>query len=200
MNDERMEEIHEQGTKVRFVDERRNGGISSTSRMRKHSCFYFKVPEAQPDQYLTILAKPLFLPLSSPPSPPLEKKKPLTLPRACLTLLYGQPDSYTTSTIERYDIMGQAQEDMATAIFDIAHQFLASFDSVVAEHEESVLTRSFTPKDAVGNSGSQRRPSFDFLGLHISSMVIELLEMILRNVQRSSQLLVKRFVGNSETA
>ena len=113
------------------------------------------------------------------------------------------------------DIMGHAQENMATAIFDITHQCLDSFDGIVAQHgesDDSILTRSFVPGE-VATSEGQQRSSCDFLGLRnsflfwidytgalslmnssldarlggladISAMVIELLEMILRNLQR----------------
>jgi len=109
--------------------------------------------------------------------------------------------------------MGQAQEDMATAIFDITYQCLVSFDLIVAQHDETILTRSIGSNDAATTSDSQKRPSRDFLGLRnsflfwidytgalslmtssldarlrgladISTMVIELLEMILRNLHR----------------
>src|SRR6266536_308513 len=158
-------------------------------------------------------------PFHSPSSPPsycttrtLSPAK--TAPIACLWPASPcSPRSNTTSTINRRDIMGQAQEDMATAIFDITHQSLVSFDRVVAKHDESILTRSFVPGDAVTTSNSQKRSSCDFLGLRnsflfwidytgalslmnssldarlrgladISAMVIELLEMILRNLHR----------------
>jgi hypothetical protein len=109
--------------------------------------------------------------------------------------------------------MGQAQEDIETAIFDITHQCLVSFDLIVAQHDETILTRLSRLRDAATTSDSQKRPSGDFLGLRnsfllwidyngalslmtssldarlrdlvdISTMKIEMLEMILRNLHR----------------
>lgn len=110
--------------------------------------------------------------------------------------------------------MDETQGDMATAIFDIAHQCLDCFDRVVENHDKSFLTHSLNPGDGTTASRTQRLSSFDFLGLRnsflfwidytgalslmdsslderlrgltdISAMVIELLEMILRNLHRS---------------
>lgn len=109
--------------------------------------------------------------------------------------------------------MSQVQEDMATLIFDIAHECLDSFDRVVAENDEALLTRSFAPVNTGSIPDSRRRSSFDFLGLRnsflfwadytgalslmnssldarlsgftdVSDMVAELLEMILRNLHQ----------------
>lgn len=103
---------------------------------------------------------------------------------------------------------------MATAIFDIAHHCLDCFDRVVENHDKSFLTHSLNPGDGTTASTTQRLSSFDFLGLRnsflfwidytgalssmdsslderlrgltdISATVIELLEMILRNLHRS---------------
>jgi hypothetical protein len=116
--------------------------------------------------------------------------------------------------------MSQTQEDMATAIFDITHQCLSSFDGVVAQQDETILTHSFVPGDAVTTSDSQNCSSRDFLGLRnsflfwidytgalslmdssldarlqgladISTMVIELLDMILRNLHRGEFAFIK---------
>jgi hypothetical protein len=109
--------------------------------------------------------------------------------------------------------MSQLQGAVATAIFDITYQCLDAFDQVVAHQDESVLTHSFIPNDGLESSVNRNRSSCDFLGLRnsflfwidytgalslkdssldarlqgledISSMVIELLEMMLRNLQR----------------
>lgn len=109
--------------------------------------------------------------------------------------------------------MTQTEEDMATAIFDITHQCLETFNQIVAKHDESILTRLFTPGDDASSRKGRSHSSRDFLGLRnsllfwidytgalslmdssldarlrgltdISSMVTELLEMILRNLQR----------------
>ena len=109
--------------------------------------------------------------------------------------------------------MAQTGKDMATTIFDIAHQCLDSFEQLAAKQDESILTHPFVPGDGNGTSKSGSHSSRDFLGLRnsfsfwidytgalslmdssldtrlrgltdISSMVIELLEMVLRNLQR----------------
>lgn len=109
--------------------------------------------------------------------------------------------------------MAQATEDIATTIFDITHQCLEVFDRVATERDESILARSFVPGDDAVGSKSRNHSSRDFLGLRnsfsfwidytgalslmdssldtrlqgltdISSMVIELLEMVLRNLRR----------------
>ncbi|KPM34128.1 hypothetical protein AK830_g12444 [Neonectria ditissima] len=51
--------------------------------------------------------------------------------------------------------MGQTQEDMATAIFDITRQCLDSFDRVVVKHNESILNHLFIPGDDPPTSNSQ---------------------------------------------
>lgn len=110
-------------------------------------------------------------------------------------------------------IMSQTGEDMATAIFDIAHQCLDSFNRIATNQDESSLARLFVPDDGTDSSRSRSHSSRDFLGLRnsfslwidytgalslmdssldtrlrglpdISSLVIELLEMVLRNLQR----------------
>lgn len=104
-------------------------------------------------------------------------------------------------------------EDEATAIFNITYQCFETFSQVAAKHDEWILTRLFTPHDDAPGHKSRSNPSRDFLGLRnsfsfwidytgalslmdssldarlrgltdISSMVIELLEMILRNLRR----------------
>lgn len=117
----------------------------------------------------------------------------------------SSPLSNITSTI-----MGQMQEDMSTAMFDITQQCFDLFDLAVAQHDEAILTHSFVPATT---SDNQTRSSCDFLGLRnsflfwvdytgalslmnssldailrgsadIFALVIELLEMILRNLHR----------------
>jgi len=115
-----------------------------------------------------------------------------------------------------YDIMDGTQEEVSTAIFDVTHTCLQTFDQVVADSDESALTQPLDPSDGTINTiGSKNRKlsSYDFLGLRnsflfwidytgalslmsssldarlqglddISAMVIELLQMILRNLQR----------------
>lgn len=103
---------------------------------------------------------------------------------------------------------------MATAIFDITYQCLDSFERIAAQQGELLLTHPFIPGDNTQDSPKNgSHSSRDFLGLHnsfsfwidytgalslmdssldtrlkgltnISSMVIELLEMVLRNLQR----------------
>lgn len=109
--------------------------------------------------------------------------------------------------------MSQPQDDVITVIFDITHQCLVSFDQIVAKYDESILTHSLIPGDAVRALDTKKRSSCDFLGLRnsflfwidytgalslldssldarlrgfadISAIVAELLEMILRNLQR----------------
>ncbi|SPN98625.1 uncharacterized protein DNG_01670 [Cephalotrichum gorgonifer] len=109
--------------------------------------------------------------------------------------------------------MAQTGDGPATAIFDIAHQCLASFDRIVETGQDGpLLTRRFGLGNGTGRSGGKPQ-SCDFLGLRysflywvdytgalslidssldarlrglaeISSMVIELLEMVLRNLRR----------------
>ena len=104
---------------------------------------------------------------------------------------------------------------MTTPIFDIAHQCLAAFNRAVAEHDESLLEHRVALGDApeISDKQKQNRSSADFLGIHngflhwighsgalsldssldaklhglsdVSAMVIELLEMVLRNLHRS---------------
>ncbi|EXA53638.1 hypothetical protein FOVG_01376 [Fusarium oxysporum f. sp. pisi HDV247] len=119
--------------------------------------------------------------------------------------------------------MAQTGEDMATAIFDIAHQCLDSFEQIAAKQDESILTLPFASGDGPECSKSRSPSSRDFLGLRnsfsfwvdytgalslmdssldtrlrgltdIFCMVMELLEMILRNLQRLS-----RYVGQPST-
>lgn len=100
----------------------------------------------------------------------------------------------------------------ATAIFDATHKGLSSFDRIAAKYDESILVLPFIPDDSL-SSKSRDSSSRDFLGLRnsflswidyigalssmdssldrrlqrqkdISFMVIELLEMIVRNLQR----------------
>jgi len=112
--------------------------------------------------------------------------------------------------------MDGTQEEVSTAIFDVTHTCLQTFDQVVADSDESALTQPLDPSDGTINTiGSKNRKlsSYDFLGLRnsflfwidytgalslmsssldarlqglddISAMVIELLQMILRNLQR----------------
>lgn len=116
--------------------------------------------------------------------------------------------------INSCNIMDKAREAMATAIFDVTYQCLVSFDQIKTRHDESLLSRSIALIDAPSTSDNQKRSSCDFLGLRnsflfwidytgalslmdssldarlrgladISAMVIELLEMILRNLHRS---------------
>ncbi|KAH8735575.1 hypothetical protein BGZ61DRAFT_471993 [Ilyonectria robusta] len=108
--------------------------------------------------------------------------------------------------------MDPSQEDNATAIFDVTHQCLDSFDRVQAKHSESIPTHSFFLGDASATSERQHHSSCDSLGIlnsfwnwvdstdalslkdssldarlrgsaGVSTMVIELLEIILRNLQ-----------------
>ncbi|PHH62955.1 hypothetical protein CDD81_6380 [Ophiocordyceps australis] len=109
--------------------------------------------------------------------------------------------------------MDQVQENTPTAIFDITHQCLEFFDRIIAEYHESFVTQSFVPGDDAVVSDARKPSSFDFLGLRnsflfwvdytgalslmdssldarlrglkdVSGMVLELLEMILRNLHR----------------
>jgi hypothetical protein len=102
---------------------------------------------------------------------------------------------------------------MATAIFDITLQCLNFFDAIVSKQDESILTHPFALGDGANHPKSKNRTSRDFLGIRnsfsfwidytgalslmdssldtrlhgltdISSMVIELLEMVERNLQR----------------
>jgi hypothetical protein len=117
----------------------------------------------------------------------------------------------TLFTARHKEVMSQMQEVITTAIFDITHQCRVSFDQVVTQHDEPILTHSFIPND--GLLASNNRSSCDFIGLRnsflfwidytgalsltdssldarlqgledIPSMVIELLEMMLRNLKR----------------
>ncbi|WXC58102.1 hypothetical protein SNK03_004001 [Fusarium graminearum] len=98
-------------------------------------------------------------------------------------------------------------------LFDIAHQCLISFDRVAASHDAALLTRSLKPDDTTKIGRRNVRTTFDFLGLknsfsfwihktgalslgkssldqrlhgleNVSSMIVELLEMILENLHR----------------
>ncbi|KAH8587086.1 hypothetical protein B0O99DRAFT_527429 [Bisporella sp. PMI_857] len=109
--------------------------------------------------------------------------------------------------------MDQATEHMATAIFDITYQCLVTFDKIVAQNDETTLTHSFDLGDTA-TPQSRKRSSCDFLGIRnsflfwidytgalslmnssldarlrgladITSTVIELLEMVSRNLNRS---------------
>ncbi|KAI3322336.1 hypothetical protein HD806DRAFT_122479 [Xylariaceae sp. AK1471] len=123
--------------------------------------------------------------------------------------------------------MAQTREELATAIFDITHQCLDSFNQIVAKQDESLLTRPFVPGDGTDSSRNRSHSSRDFLGLRnsfsfwidftgalslmdssldtrlrgltdISSMVIELLEMILRNLQRLDRQVGGPLIGSSD--
>ena len=109
--------------------------------------------------------------------------------------------------------MAQIGEDSATTIFDVAQQCLESFERIAAKQNESILTSPFVPVDGTDISKSRSHSSRDFLGLHnsfsfwidytgalslmdssldtrlrglteITTVVIELLEMVLRNLKR----------------
>ena len=109
--------------------------------------------------------------------------------------------------------MDQMEDGTTVAIFDITHQCFESFDRIAAQYDESVLERSFVPGDVLQRQKNKSHSSRDFLGLRnsfsywidytgalslkdssldtrlrgftdISAMVVELLEMILRNLQR----------------
>ncbi|KAB5583631.1 hypothetical protein GE09DRAFT_1248057 [Coniochaeta sp. 2T2.1] len=110
--------------------------------------------------------------------------------------------------------MDKTHDDASTAIFDVAHACLEAFDRVVAEHDDVLLSHSFISGKAGDDVDNRRRnSSCDFLGLRnsflfwidytgalslmsssldsrlrgladISAMVIELLEMVLRNLHR----------------
>ncbi|KAK4195219.1 ankyrin repeat-containing domain protein [Triangularia verruculosa] len=106
-----------------------------------------------------------------------------------------------------------SKEDVSTAIFDITHTCLQSFDQIVANYDDSMLTKPMVSSDDTTVGRSQKQSTYDFLGLRnsflfwidytgalslmsssldarlqgledISAMVVELLEMILRNLQR----------------
>lgn len=121
--------------------------------------------------------------------------------------------------------MDGAQDDISTTIFDITHACVESFDRVVAEYDESFLTQPFAPDDATATTSSRRRSTYGFLGLRdrfwlfwidyngalslmssspdarsqgltdMSDMVMELLEMILRNLHRSEFVVVSLCAG-----
>jgi hypothetical protein len=109
--------------------------------------------------------------------------------------------------------MGGAQENVSTAIFDITHACLQSFDQVVADYDASQLTQPLVLFDGTTIGSSRKLSTCDFLGLRnsflfwidytgalslmsssldarlqgledISAMVVELLEMMLRNLHR----------------
>jgi len=106
---------------------------------------------------------------------------------------------------------------METAIFDVTYKCLGLFEDIVAKHDESLLTHPFIPSDAAGGDNARRLASRDFLGLRnsfsfwidhtgalsftdssldtrlqdlpdIATMVIELLEMVLRGLQRRKSI------------
>ena len=108
--------------------------------------------------------------------------------------------------------MDEAQKNVSTAIFDITHACLQSFDQIVADHDGSLLAQRLVPFDGTASSSSQNPSTFDFLGLRnrflfwiedtgalslmsssldaklqgleYISMVIQLLQMILWNLRR----------------
>lgn len=109
--------------------------------------------------------------------------------------------------------MSQTSEDTSTVIFDIAYKCLDSFDRVATGYDESIFTQPFTPRDDDLRRKRGDNSTRDFLGLRnsfsfwidytgalsltessldtrlrgltdISTMVIELLDMVLRNLQR----------------
>ena len=110
-------------------------------------------------------------------------------------------------------MMGEAQKGVSPTIFKIARACIQSFDQIVADYDGSLLTQRLVPFDGTASGSSQNPATFDFLGLRntfliwvedtralsfmdssldarlqghkdISAMVIELCEMILRNLRR----------------
>jgi hypothetical protein len=102
-------------------------------------------------------------------------------------------------------------ENATTVIFDIAHECLSCFEQVATKQDDSLLTRSFVPGYGTDRYKERNKSPRDFLGLlnsfsfwtdytgalslmessldsrlrgleDISSMVIELLDMVLRNL------------------
>ena len=109
--------------------------------------------------------------------------------------------------------MTQVGDEMATIIFEITLRCLTIFDKLASRQDGWILTHPFSLGGGAKGSTSKSRPSRDFLGLRnsfsfwidytgalslmdssldvrllgltdISSMVIELLEMVERNLQR----------------
>jgi hypothetical protein len=106
------------------------------------------------------------------------------------------------------------QQSATTEIYDITHRCLETFIHITNSHDESLLSRRFVPGDDASGRKGKEHSSRDFLGLHnsftfwidytgalslmdssldirlrgltdVHSMVVELLEMVLRNLQRS---------------
>lgn len=110
--------------------------------------------------------------------------------------------------------MEGAKEDISSSIiYDTAYTCLQSFDQVVAENDDSLLTRRIEKSDDISDGSSRNKNTFDFLGLRnsflfwvdytgalskisssldtrlgglkdVTVMVIEWLEMIIRNLHR----------------
>jgi hypothetical protein len=108
--------------------------------------------------------------------------------------------------------MGGAQENVSTAIFDITHACLRSFDQVVADYDDSQLTQPLISSNGTTIGSSRKLSTCDFLGLRNSflfwidytgalslmsssldarlqglediSAMVELLEMMLRDLHR----------------
>lgn len=116
------------------------------------------------------------------------------------------------------EILALQRETMMTTIFDIADQCRKAFEDTLAS-DESISSSSFATNDPRLASESGSELFRDFLGLrnsfslwidytgalsfmgasldarltgaeHISSMIIDLLEMMLRNLQRSEFLTI----------